>query len=1168
MARKKAFIGAAISLGTSIVGGLMSSAAKRRQQEEQQRQQEAVYRAKEGSNMASSYNQQHANDYDLSLENERLYTSSLFKGGGSVNLKRKRNGIQENDAIKVNKPEISSKDEEKRRKEGFRRYQSKRDATLLGIKAVAQILDPTGVSSYPDIAANYVKEGGFGNNTINSLLTAVPLLGTAGKAVSVLTKGNRLRNRSGKVTGFLRDVNLYNNRKKFKPLVNDFIDNADDALKIGDLNKAKNSVKAAKNVSNRYNKIDNGAIPSIDKSQTIIRSILESEDIKNGYDAISTYRSGGSIHIKDSKKGTFTAAAKKRGQSVQGFASKVLANKDNYSPTMVKKAVFAHNAPKWKHRLGGIVNTLFRLGGGTKLKATKRATKQNLGLENANKVGVNAPTAYRRLASESSQPSRTILSSEDKVVQKALESAISISPVKEVDDTRTTYKGGGKADVKLNNDKDGKQRSKAGYEIQKISETRFQKANKAIFDGIVNFIDPTGISNYPELYNSIKRGDSFNNVASNIVSSIPVVGKVGQGAKVIFKNKTLNRISRRLHNYVNRDKYIDKATHSLNETGRKLGIAKEHNKSKNFYYKKKFDDAIVTDYNSTSRNLENYYKLNNSPLETYNKGAVALKEFSNVFNSVDRVSYRNGGKADVNNIITEGGDAKKIGHQTFLLRGRKHRNGGIVLGKGRNAIEAEGGEVVKIDKNTMKILSTVPMANGESPANRVLKGENPNKVFDSQEQFKDRNNLNNKKYQDGGSKNISGRTTESFGTRKNNSFINSPLRIRSINNEFVNDKTKTDVKFVGGKEQKYETVPVFKKNNFNLLSDRDNNTVNRISDSLSNNYYLKNRKSIQNLNGYLRIIKDASIIGANAAIKNVPNVIEGLNDLNNNLDRNFEEPKLLDRYYENIPIDINLKENNNTNKQLENMLRYINGRPNMRLGGKSSLIRRKAALGDYLNLAGDAFNIISPLLGGSRTKRAINRMVAPTQPTQLQPANLRTTYNIQPQLTDVYNAEQQSIAETNRNTASSVAAQARGTRLRQLGLNQRNQLRGQQQNIETQLINQNRLNRQQVTNQNIAATNDWRDRVSQFVNDQIVSKANVDNQIIENVSAGIRDLQLRGDKNKQERNALTAIMASNPEQVNLFMKKRKEYENLLDRNSRSLLRPYRCGGSVKRKMKR
>ena len=1050
MARKKAFIGAAISLGTSIVGGLMSSAAKRRQQEEQQRQQEAVYRAKEGSNMASSYNQQHANDYDLSLENERLYTSSLFKGGGS-------------------------------------------------------------------------------------------------------------------------------------------------------------------------------------------------------------------IHIKDSKKGTFTAAAKKRGQSVQGFASKVLANKDNYSPAMVKKAVFAHNAPKWKHRLGGIVNTLFRLGGGTKLKATKRATKQNLGLENANKVGVNAPTAYRRLASESSQPSRTILSSEDKVVQKALESAISISPVKEVDDTRTTYKGGGKTDVKLNNNKDGKQENRTGnrkkrinrvnetrsngllsrtkingndvsnrnsslynnrnkynmdrilnvssdnsnssskvlrymesggetkisqivqsndaiqtnkpiiqdgkrkyrrdkgsqqvYQVESIKKSKEKVLAENVLSGFINLLNPTGVSNYPDIYNSISNGDDFGTILSNAASSFPVMGKVGRALKGFSKNKTINRLVRRSNRLDNKLNYVDKSIDNINDAAKNFNLRE--------YSKSILDNA--------TRNLEIFKKVENSPMNKYDDIISGIKSSAEVISTAQREAnkeYKTGGKADVNNIITEGGDAKRIGHQTFLLRGRKHRNGGIVLGKGRNAIEAEGGEVVKIDKNTMKILSTVPMANGESPANRVLKGESPNKVFDSQEQFKDRNNLNNKKYQDGGSKNISGRTTESFGTRKNNSFINSLLRIRSINNEFVNDKTKTNVKFVGGKEQKYETVPVFKKNNFNLLSDRDNNTVNRISDSLSNNYYLKNRKSIQNLNGYSRIIKDASIIGANAAIKNVPNVIEGLNDLNNNLDRNFEESKLLDRYYENTPVDINLKENNNTNKQLENMLRYINGRPNMRLGGSSLVGRRKAALGDYLNIAGDAFNIISPLLGGSRTKRTINRMVAPTQPTQLQAANLRTTYNIQPQLTDIYNTEQQSIAETNRNTASSVASQARGTRLRQLGLNQRNQLRGQQQNIETQLINQNRLNRQQVTNQNIAATNDWRDRVSQFVNDQIVSKANVDNQIIENVSAGIRDLQLRGDKNRQERNALTAIMASNPEQINLFMKKRKEYENLLDRNSRSLLRPYRCGGSVKRKMKR
>jgi len=62
---------------------------------------------------------------------------------------------------------------------------------------------------------------------------------------------------------------------------------------------------------------------------------------------------GGSIHIDPSKKGTFTAAAKKRGMGVQEFASKVMANKEDYSSAMVKKANFAKNAAGWKHQFGG-----------------------------------------------------------------------------------------------------------------------------------------------------------------------------------------------------------------------------------------------------------------------------------------------------------------------------------------------------------------------------------------------------------------------------------------------------------------------------------------------------------------------------------------------------------------------------------------------------------------------------------------------------------------------------------------------------------------------------------------------------------------------------------------------------------------------------------------------
>jgi hypothetical protein len=78
--------------------------------------------------------------------------------------------------------------------------------------------------------------------------------------------------------------------------------------------------------------------------------VYDLDSIRNGY---NKFAEGGGINIKDSKKGTFTAAAKKHGMGVQEFASKVLASKDDYSPAMVKKANFARNASKWKHEDGG-----------------------------------------------------------------------------------------------------------------------------------------------------------------------------------------------------------------------------------------------------------------------------------------------------------------------------------------------------------------------------------------------------------------------------------------------------------------------------------------------------------------------------------------------------------------------------------------------------------------------------------------------------------------------------------------------------------------------------------------------------------------------------------------------------------------------------------------------
>lgn len=82
---------------------------------------------------------------------------------------------------------------------------------------------------------------------------------------------------------------------------------------------------------------------------SLVQSIPQQEGIDLGQ---PMYAKGGGIHIAPSKKGTFTAAAKKHGKSVQAFASQVLANKENYSPAMVRKANFARNSAKW-HSDGG-----------------------------------------------------------------------------------------------------------------------------------------------------------------------------------------------------------------------------------------------------------------------------------------------------------------------------------------------------------------------------------------------------------------------------------------------------------------------------------------------------------------------------------------------------------------------------------------------------------------------------------------------------------------------------------------------------------------------------------------------------------------------------------------------------------------------------------------------
>lgn len=102
--------------------------------------------------------------------------------------------------------------------------------------------------------------------------------------------------------------------------------------------------------------------------------------------------------------------------------------------------------------------------------------------------------------------------------------------------------------------------------------------------------------------------------------------------------------------------------------------------------------------------------------------------------------YAVGGK--VPNVVA-GGIAQPLGNNFFYMNGRKHSQGGIDIGPSdKTGIEVEGGEVVETNGNELKVYSAQPIINGISPAKLVMGGANPNKVFKAQEDFKDRNKIN------------------------------------------------------------------------------------------------------------------------------------------------------------------------------------------------------------------------------------------------------------------------------------------------------------------------------------------------------------------------------------------------------------------------------------------
>lgn len=207
--------------------------------------------------------------------------------------------------------------------------------------------------------------------------------------------------------------------------------------------------------------------------------------------------------------------------------------------------------------------------------------------------------------------------------------------------------------------------------------------------------------------------------------------------------------------------------------------------------------------------------------------------------------YAVGGK--IPNVVA-GGIAQPLGNNFFYMNGRKHSQGGIDIGPSdKTGIEVEGGEVVETNGNELKVYSAQPILNGVSPAKLVMDGANPNKVFKAQEDFKDRNGIN-----DDGTKAKYGKekyVVKSDNTRvtpimesprnsgiKQGDFIYHPETYRSVYSDYIANKIK---KMINDPNIKYK--PSYQITG-DIKQDYINNTIAReISniDSYRPNGYLE-----------------------------------------------------------------------------------------------------------------------------------------------------------------------------------------------------------------------------------------------------------------------------------------------------------------------------------------
>lgn len=623
--------------------------------------------------------------------------------------------------------------------------------------------------------------------------------------------------------------------------------------------------------------------------------------------------------------------------------------------------------------------------------------------------------------------------------------------------------------------------------------------------------------------------------------------------------------------------------------------------------------------------------------------------------NIPQKQYATGGK--VPNVV-DGGIAHPLGNNFFYMNGRKHSQGGIDIGPSdKTGIEVEGGEVVETNGNELKVYSAQPILNGASPAQLVMGGANPNKVFKAQEDFKDRNKIND----DGTIKAMGGLSRDKDYGSKKKPYPSVAKKDFAGGHRSYPIPTKADaidaLRLAGlhgrndVKAKVYNKYPELrKKGNVGLVVSINGNVKNGLIHSPSSTGGLRDKFAVggnrinrhgrtweydEQIGAYVPITnrtinrtsaypinksaRGETIVGSDYTFRN------GRWSKNNNVNTNTNKPNIDNgnrrpQYYaeRRLPlfedgagitsglVRAGWSHGNNKGVSMNNTnipsLSETKSSGKTPRGGRSKSSQSTQSIptktppiavynrnlpkveanipttlpvstntpakgttssdgkgqGKFKNLTtadwiGLGSNVAGSLASYFASRRAINKMRGPGQPTLISANKLKTKYNINPQLDRIREDKFEAYRDIDSNTASSRVSLARKQRVRNAAGQAANELYGNKENIETNLINQDRRNQQSVRQFNAQQYNQYIDRKTAFDNGIREAKVTNINNLFSGINAGIQDMISRYENRKALNNTIGAMRASAPNVDDRIMRDAGvDYDEFIIRKRRKL----------------